>query len=467
MPYDNELASKASHSDIIKNPEIQQFLSQCEYLTPPSPEECEKLAARFLEAPSTEGIGLPAFVIAVDGSPYEASLDEQLPSTKVGYIKLGAILIDLEDFAGLKEGKFVDPFRVAQLQDNNSAFTFFVPSSNIRWGGKQAVRESFRAVMDQQFYGVPTRFKDDDPNTSLRSTLFYLASMRSGKLGTGDSHKLKIHKCPSCGNGEEDGILVEDVPDQQHCPYCGADIYPTDCLRIWEEVNEFQSNQVAISRLMLALEHLIPLHYMRYFYKTTPLLLSGMAFFIDGPLAVFGSPHWIQDAALKFLHEVNRKLTSKGQNPLTVIGLQKTGQIVDHVNLIDRHIPNNRIMAIDDDYRYQFILTGRDPSPHGFGVGTYYGQDFIYKTPSGRTFVMGLPYPFGPENSPGKNFSREKVKLEYYPQLPQALRLITYLESDLYQNAVVPIALAHRFTAISFRPGGRVLDLLTRNALQL
>src|SRR5690606_41479985 len=45
------------------------------------------------------------------------------------------------------------------------------------------------------------------------------------------------------------------------------------------------------------------------------------------------------------------------------------------------------------------------------------------------------------------------------------LGLISHLESDLYENAVVPIALAHRYTAISFQPGGRVLDLLTKHAL--
>lgn len=466
MPYDGELASKASHSEFLRNPDIKSFLEQCDYLKIPSDETGQKLAERFVEPPTLRD-ELPSFVVAVDGSSYESSLDDKLPSTKIGYIKIGSLLIPLDEYNSLRQGRFVDPFKVAEIQDNNSSLTFSLPSANIKWGGKQNVTESFRAVMDKQFYGVDTRFEENDSSTSLRSTLFYLASVRSGKLGTGDFRKLRIHKCPSCGNGEESGLLVEDIPDQQHCPYCGAEIYPTDCLRIWEEVNEFQSNQVAMTRLMLALEHLIPLHYMRFFYKNAPLLLSGMAFFIDGPLAVFGSPHWLQDAALHFFHEVNRKLHSKGQDPLTVIGLQKTGQVVDHVNLIDRYIPNNRIMAIDDEYRYQYILAGREPSPHGFGVGTYYGQDFIYKTPNGRTFVFALPYPFGNGNSPGENFHREKIKLEHYPQLSQALRLINYLESDLYQNAVVPIALAHRFTAISLRPGGRVLDLLTKNGLQV
>ena len=63
----------------------------------------------------------------------------------------------------------------------------------------------------------------DDPQTSLRSTLFALASLRPGEMGTGDEEKLKIHKCPNC---EEGPITVEDIPDQQYCPYCQKEVYP-------------------------------------------------------------------------------------------------------------------------------------------------------------------------------------------------------------------------------------------------
>ncbi len=210
-------------------------------------------------------------------------------------------------------------------------------------------------------------------------------------MHTGDPRKLKIFKCPECGKGP---IEVQDIPDQQICPFCGAEVYPTDCLRIWEEVSDYQSNQVAISSLMLVLEHIIPIHYMRHFFKNAPLLLSGMAFFVDGPLAIFGTSAWLHRSFMIFLQEVNRKLAKFDQPPLTIIGLQKTGQVVDHVNLIDRFIPNNRLLAIDDEYRYKFILSGRDPAGNGFGFETYYGQDFIYKTPNGRTFVFGLPYPY-------------------------------------------------------------------------
>ena len=416
-----------------------------------------------LQERTDDDVDLPQFAIAVDGSYYEASLNEKIPSTKIGYVKLGAILIPLNEFDQLKVGRFVDPFRVADLQKGNASFTFFMPSANIRWGAQTAVRESFRAILDRQFCDEKTRFVPDDPRTSLRTTLFHLASQRPGEMYTGDPTKLKIHKCPNCGNGP---ITLEDIPEQQTCDACGAEVYPTDCLRIWEEVNEYQSNGTAISRLMLILEHIIPIHYMRFLLKKAPLLLSGVAFFIDGPLAIFGTAAWLHRSFMIFLEQANRRLEKFKLDPMLIIGLQKTGQIVDHVNYIERFIPNNRLYAIDDEYRYKYIFPGRQASANGFGFETYYGQDFIYKTGTGRTFVFGLPYPVNSKEIPEMNFVQDKTNLDWYPQLAKALKLIDHFESDLYRNAVVPIALAHRYTAISLQPGGHVLDLLTKKSLQ-
>ena len=398
-----------------------------------------------------------SFVLAVDGSTYESSIDDRLPSTKIGFIKVSAVLIDLMQYGNLRTDGFVDPFRVAALQNNNSALTFSIPSANIRWADHATVRESFRAVLDRQFQAEATRFDPQDPMSSLRSTLFHLASRRPGEMGTSNHHTLKIHKCPGCGRGP---IEVNDKDEHQFCDACGLRVYPTDCLRIWEEISEYQSNQTAMTRLMLVLEHLIPFHYIRFFSERALGQLSGVAFFIDGPLAMFGNPAWLHGTFMTYLAEINRRLQRRGFDPITMIGLQKTGQIVDHVALIERFVPNNRLFAIDDDYRYQYILAGREPAHNGFGSETYYGQDFIYKTPTGSTFVIGLPYPW-PSKS-GSDFVNEKVHMDVYPRLGQSIELINNLESDLYRNAVVPIALAHKYTAISLQPGGRVLDILMR-----
>lgn len=462
MPYEGELANKASHADILQNPDIQRMLAECTYLKPPSDDEAAQLADRFIDPPPLEEDHLPEYVIAIDGSNHETSIDEKLPSTKIGFIKVGVILIPLKEFNDLKVGKFVDPFRVAKLKEKNTSLSFFIPSANISWQDQPNVRDSFRALIDKQLLDEHTRFKKDDPQTSLRSTLFELASLRPGEMGTNDKEKLRIHKCPNCSRGP---ITVEDIPDQQNCPFCQGVVYPSDCLRLWEEVNDFQSNQVVMTRLMMILEHLLPVHYIRYFLKESPLLLTNMAFFVDGPLAMFGNAAWIHRSIMTFLENTKRKLSRFNSKPVLMIGLQKTGQVVDYINFVDRFLPNNKIYCVEDDFRYQYMLGEREPASKTFGYETYYGQDFIYKTPSGKTFDFLIPYPYDSKDMSHLDFSKEKIKIENYENLPRAIALINHLESDLYKNAVVPIALAHRYTAISFEPGGKVLDILVREAL--
>jgi len=469
MPYKSsgrlagELASKASHYDIVKNPDVVRFLDDCHYLKEPSDEEAKTLSEQFVEPPEFGG-ALPERVIAIDGSRYESSISDRLPHTRVGYVKVGCVLIDMSQFDALRvlDGRFVDPFRVAALQENNSPLTFTLPSANIRWMGKSSVREGFRAALDAQLQSVPTRFNPDDRLTSLRTTLFHLASRRAGDMATNDATKLKIHKCPICEVGP---VELADVEDQQFCPHCKNEVYPSDCLRLWEEIEDYQSNVEALTRFMMLMEHMMPTHYLRYLEANSLPLVSSLAFFVDGPLAVFGNAAWLHAVIMRYLGDLNAKLASLGRAPVTIIGLQKTGQVCDHVGLIDRFLPKNRLLPLGDEYRYKYVLSGRDPSSNGFGAETYYGQDFIFKTPSGRVFVFALPYPYTAKADAGTKFATEKVEIARYATLPQALALICNFESDLYENAVIPIALAHRYTAISLMPGGRVLDLLTKAAL--
>ena len=44
--------------------------------------------------------------------------------------------------------------------------------------------------------------------------------------------------------------------------------------------------------------------------------------------------------------------------------------------------------------RNRYVNYNRKASNSTFGNETYYGQDFIYKTKSGKLVVFDLPYPF-------------------------------------------------------------------------
>ena len=140
---------------------------------------------------------------------------------------------------------------------------------------------------------------------------------------------------------------------------------------------------------------------------------------------------------------------------------------MDHALLLERFLQDGVIRIIDDDYRNEFI-TGSDTPTANFGNETYYGQDFLFKTERGRIFNFALPYPFADKSHGGGGtaFASAKVEIGRYGDLiERACDLIRHFEMDLYDNAIVPVALAHRHASISLVPGGKVLNLLVRSGL--
>lgn len=458
MPYTDEFADKSAHGDLVRNPDVAKFLRECDYLKEPSDAEAQRMADAYQSLPDLEAVDLPDQVVAVDGSRYEAGIDQRLPSTRVGYVQVSTVLIDLSEYGGLRQGRLVNPFKVAKLKKGQEPLAFPLPSSNVRWGGGGSVRDSFRAAVDGHLSGEQTRFVRERSNTSLRSTLFHVAQHRP-HLRTSTPLEIRLHKCPNC---DERDITLRDVPEVQSCPGCGSPLYPSDALRLWEEVGEYTSNLSALTRFMNVVEHLMPIHFMRFLVEEGELdALERTAFIIDGPLALFGTVAPFHRGLLALIHDANDRLRAAGRHPLLLLGLQKHGQLVEHAAVTERHIPKERLLLVDDSYRYTHVVT-RDPADNGFGSETYYGQDFIYRTQSDRTFVFALPFPDGVKDLDAEGFVREKSNIGNYPALPEALKVISHFESDLYRNAIVPVALAHRYTAISLRPGGKVLDLLTR-----
>jgi hypothetical protein len=480
MPFENERSNKTSHGDVLRNPDVTNFLAQCKIMTPPTEEEAKAFASQFVEAPSRADVDLPATVVALDGSLYESQVyPGQLPSTRVGYVKVSTFMIDTQQFAGIVDqgSGLVDPFRLAKLQDDASALALALPGPNVRYDGRATVREGFRAALEKHFLS-PNTWVENDPKRSLRATLFELAANRSPKsaLYTGDATVIRLHKCPNCDELAKPGqaIEVRDVAGSQHCPFCGGEVFATDCLRIWETVAEGAPIGEALGRTMSVVEHIMPMHYARNIAAVDLNALAGLMFFVDGPLAVFGNAAWIHAGILRTLHKLNALLIAKGREPMHMLGLQKTGALREHVDLIERFVQPDRILPVSDDYRYTHVsprdLSQLDPSDEiGFGLETYYGQDFIYKTPGSKTFIFAVPYPFAGKSEAkaqtGKPFKDAKLELHRYPHLARILKVLDYFESDLYTNASIPLALAHQHTAISLMPGGKVLDIMTHKKL--
>jgi len=165
---------------------------------------------------------------------------------------------------------------------------------------------------------------------------------------------------------------------------------------------------------------------------------------------------------MRFLDDINAKMKRHNKNNIIILGLQKSGLVYDFLQMIGKSLDNSTIYCLEDDFRYKYISYDRPPSASTFGSETYYGQDFLFKTQSGRTFVFNAPYPFRDKHNKDL-FAVEKSKICNYHNIGAYTKLIEDFECDLYENAVVPIALAHKYTAISLEPGSKVLDLFSRS----
>jgi hypothetical protein len=452
MPYSRETAGKGGHSDFVKNPDVQRFLEACEYLRPPSDEEAQAIASQFERAPISETPALPNFVLASDASKSDAPINDKLPSTQLGFVKVSHILIAMDKYAELidPETRFVDPFKTADLHRNAQPVTYVLPGSNIRYQHSATVKDGFRKAIFDQF---STNRRDGGGRMVLTEILLAISENR-----------IIIDSCPVCSRDIKNLVFTQ-AATQHACPQCAAPVYTTDWLRLHEGVSDFGDNTSAITRMMNAVEHLLLAAFILELRQNNPAALSRIAFVIDGPLALFGEPAKLHKRLMYLIHEANNWLLQYSFDPVLIMGLQKTGTVMDHAKLLERFLPNGVIRIVDDEYRQKYI-TGRDTPSENFGNETYYGQDFLFKTERGRIFNFALPYPFPDKSTNGTPFSTMKAETRRYGTLiNRACDLIRHFELDLYDNAIVPVALAHRHASISLVPGGKVLDLIVRAGL--
>jgi hypothetical protein len=453
MPYNGERASKGGHVDLVRNSDVAEFLKNSDYMKEPSEKEIESIKEGCFDAPESDE--LPIKVIASDASPYSEPINGLFPSTQIGYVKNSLVLIDVNDYNGLSSPstRFVDPFKAADMHRNADGMAFILPGSNIKYKHSSTVSDGFRLAVWEQL--------SDDRTKMANSIDFNVASTL---LAIEEENTIYIKKCPSCGEVSEDPFVFEDIITIHKCSACSENVYLTDSLRLHEQVSDFGDNGSAMTRFMNVIEQLNIATLIRMLFHYQPETLSKMAFFIDGPLAVFGQPAKVHVRLMKLYYDISAQLKLKGLSPPVIVGLQKTGMVAEHANSISRYLKNNTIRLIDDEYRGKWIK-GSVERTENFGHETYFGQDFIFKTESGKIFTLGIPYPFAKKGK-GKLFTKTKCEIDNYKDtLARTLAIIKLFELELYENAIVPIALAHRHASISLMPGGKVLDLVSKHGL--
>lgn len=161
---------------------------------------------------------------------------------------------------------------------------------------------------------------------------------------------------------------------------------------------------------------------------------------------------------LKRINELYRKKTG---TDLLILGIEKTGTFVTHFDEIDqteqpgvpRFGPRSYLMLTD---RYIKDRISLSDSEKRYGVDTYFGRKFFYKSSTGGRIVGSIPFLSDVQDT------LDTDDISIYPQFGTAFALLDKLASNRYPNAVTPLVSAHAEAAIPLELGQKVLQQLAK-----
>ena len=137
----NEYASKSSHSHIINDSSVQQFLANCDM--PKHAEEIdfsEDHVYFHFTPPRDNPIN---HIIAVDGGYTEVIVQPEFPSATIGFFQIGALIFSIDDLENLDVQPFINPSDISKLK-NIQRLKLTIPIKNIVIQGEPTLTSSVR-----------------------------------------------------------------------------------------------------------------------------------------------------------------------------------------------------------------------------------------------------------------------------------------------------------------------------------
>jgi len=386
--------------------------------------------------------------IAIDGSRITERVRDGLPSVVYGYAQAAAAYVDLGAMEFQRAERFVDPVAI-EAAVNTALVSLDLPVAGAYSRPGIGISTSWRENLDRMF-----RSKKVEVNR-LNQTLLDLLMLIHGSPGR--AAKSVPVNCPA----EE--CSAKDVPIAAGggvCYACQEPLYPTDVLRIHEEVMEEGTNESALGRLMSVVELLVLVGLASLLWEQSRGdLLCSTLFIVDGPLAMYGPPAKLRGRAQEFFQAM--AATTPGDGPY-LCGLEKTGAMVDYAQQLARHeVLKPGDLLICDEEVVEVVTNAANAA--SYGKETYWGRKFVYRARDGRVVVptvmpaSGAPYDAG-GGQPGP---------DGYPTLPAILDVIDRTGSSMYQDGIIPVAVAHGKAAFPIGVGTDVLRLVAKQKLGL
>jgi hypothetical protein len=442
MGYEGEFAGYRSLRRIAETDRVQQLLRRSRVFQPSG--NLSPVAPQVAPpAPATR----PDFIVAVDGSYAEVDVRNGYPGAKVGYCTVASVLINLREVDRLDEERPCDPVEFRRTEEA-ATVDAAMPGSNVITRSHSAARDSFRESVFDVLHDAVVDEEDRCPLLDTYEALLAFKPTTRQQICPYDYDGCAQHFSVPSG--------VSTCPCAQRRP-----IYSTDALRVHERFNDIGTNGEAFGLVMEIWGRLLLVHLLRCFeHRGWLSRVERLAFFIDGPLAVFGPPAWLSAAIGSELKRLNRLVRAETGNDLVIIGVEKSGSFVTHFEEMDRTEANEPVFAprtfmlLTDRYIKERIIFS--DSHKRYGADTYFGRKFLYKTASGARIVASLPFLSDEQDT------LDTADPSVYPQFGNVCALIDKLVTSRFPNALSPLVSAHAQAAIPLHLGAKVLQQLAR-----
>ncbi|MBE0702125.1 MAG: DNA double-strand break repair nuclease NurA [Afipia sp.] len=441
-PRPFEAASKASHHHLINDPVVKQAL---ETLWVPPPMQDVSLAERCIAFTPTADSPV-SDVVAVDGGYAEALVRAGFPSAALHFFQFGALRFAREDLQKLDRSHFIAPEDIARLK-NIERLKFALPTKGVRSKSCKSLLETVRVAI---FDFLSNEKLGEDK--SLLDTLkwFIFARYKSASERTNEDRVWVLSSNP-LNNGESVDLAEKDMSTAGtfQCPSTGGLLYLTDIFRFHEVIDEEVGAAGICGYLAGVIEHLITIHIIRHLSSSHPDLLGKVLFIMDRPTGFFG-----QTARL---HKPMRALVQwlQAKQSLLLVGLEKSGAFVDHAREIQPLMDPGTILILGGQYIYRYISPGVEDPSKPYASTSYYGHKVIFKTPGGQMHVVSIPVPT----------QRKEPSASDIPNLQLLLTHVAELRCDMYDSALIPVALVNKLVSLSAHPSSQILRQFAKSSV--
>jgi len=428
MPYQGgkrlsgERASKLGHLDVVKSDLVNELVEQFEDQEPVHIDT----PANWVEI-SNEPEPL-RLIFAVDGSKQTIRSDFP-PYKELSFIKTALLRLDQHAIAKL-DPVAPHPMALRDIMSDSAMYHATVlPLKGVSIKGQSNYDAVRRIIYDSM--------RDQSLSAEPYETLKWLAyekwnNQQQPSPGFG---------CPHC---QEEVAGLPFDQDEGECEHCGGHLYLTDMIGFHLEMGEDAAPDSVATAYMLIHETLLLFTGIRFFWDAEKYgVLSNALFIKDGPLFLKGQYSKLVIPIRNFFEFAKKQGVS-----IHVVGQEKTGVFVDHLEIIARNAPNNSLFAPSNEYIRKEIQH-RPERSEPYGSRTNYGNKIFVKFDKYHHIVLSVP----------TGQYTDTDSLDVFMGLDSILSSLPPILSHRHECALVPVELANGVASLSSYPSAAILKV--------